>query len=73
MPAVTVIKVPKSVKYVNGGMQMSYGKANAAAVATTGGFGFPGGFASVWTWILVLFVLLAVVAAAGGFAGGYGY
>ena len=52
---------------------MSYGKANAAAVATTGGFGFPGGFASVWTWILVLFVLLAVVAAAGGFAGGYGY
>jgi hypothetical protein len=35
------------------------------------GLGF--GFSSAWTWILVLFVLLAVVAAAGGYAGGYGY
>ena len=46
---------------------MAYGGgATASAVATTGGMGFPGGFASVWTWILVLFVLLAVVAAGAG-------
>jgi len=41
-------------------------------VATTGGagLGYGGGFARAWTLILVLFVLLAIVAAAAEFWGG---
>jgi hypothetical protein len=46
--------------------------ARATAVATTGapGFGTGRGFSAAWALILVLFVLLAIVAAAAGFWGG---
>ena len=50
-----------------------YGTYGACGVPACGGYGAGRGFIGSFAFILVLFILLAIIGAVGGFGAGAGY